>query len=171
MSGTRRRRAAAAVLVLLCCLLTACGQQKQSQLRIGDSAPHFTLRDLDGNQVSLADYTGYPVVLRFILTDCKFCRADSPFFNRQYVRYGKLGLGMLYIESLGVNPSVLEAFVRELAVTFPVLRDSGGEVAAKYRIRTLPQTVVLDPEHKIAAAMLGSVSEQELEELLSPYFR
>jgi hypothetical protein len=34
----------------------------------------------------------------------------------------------------------------------------------------LPQTIVLNPEHKIAAAILGGVSEQELDALLSPHF-
>lgn len=170
MNG-RRLKARAVALILLCLLLTACGQEGRPGLRIGDSAPRFTLSDLDGKPVSLADYTGRPVVLRFILTDCSYCRADSPFFNRIYARYGTQGLGMLYIESMGIDPSVLEAFARELAVTFPVLRDSGGEVAAAYRVKALPQTVVLDPEHDIAAAILGGVSEQELEALLAPFFQ
>ena len=174
-SGSRtsgvRRGVSAAALILLFFLIAACGREGQSPLRIGDSAPQFTLPDLDGKPVSLADYAGHPVVLRFILTDCKYCRADSPFFNRLHARYGTQGLGMLYIESLGVDTAVLESFVRELAVTFPVLRDSGGETAARYRVKALPQTVVLDPEHNIAGAILGGVSEQELQALLSPYLR
>jgi len=159
------------VSLLIIFLLAACGQEKQAPVQIGGSAPQFTLRDLEGNSISLSDYSGSPVVLRFILTDCKYCRADTPSFKRLHSRYGQQGLGMLYIDSQGVDPSFLQGFARELAITFPLVRDTGGEVAAKYKVRALPQTIVLSPEHKITAAILGGVSEQELEALLSPYFK
>lgn len=171
MNGDRRRTASAIASLLIIFLLAACGQEKEAPVQIGDSAPPFTLLDLAGNTISLSDYSGSPVVLRFILTDCKYCRADTPAFNRLYSRYGQQGLGMLYIDSLDVDPSLLEGFARELAITFPLARDTGGEVAARYTVRALPQTIVLSPEHKIAAAILGGVSEQELDALLSPHFQ
>jgi peroxiredoxin len=158
------------VLLLVIFLLAACGEEKQPRVQIGDSAPQFTLRDLDGRAVSLSDYRGSPVVLRFILIDCKYCRADTPAFKQVYARYGEQGLGMLYIESMGADPAVLEAFAGNLALTFPTLRDGGGEVASRYTVKAMPQTIVLDPEHTITAAILGGVSEQELRELLAPYF-
>ncbi|MDD3620508.1 MAG: TlpA disulfide reductase family protein [Desulfobulbaceae bacterium] len=165
-----RRRPPIFVLLMIIVLLAACGQEKQPPVQIGDSAPQFTLRDLDGNPVSLSDYRGAPVVLRFILIDCKFCRADTPAFKQMYAKYGGQGLGMLYIESMGADPAVLEAFADSLALTFPTLRDPGGDVAARYKVRALPQTIVLSPEHTIVAAILGGVSEQELQALLEPYF-
>jgi len=165
------RRASSLVFFLLIFLLAACGQEKQGPVRIGGSAPQFTLRDLDGNSISLSDYRGSPVVLRFILTDCKYCRADTPSFKRLYSMYGDRGLGMLYIDSLDVDPSVLEGFAGELAIPFPMVRDTGGEIAARYKVRAMPQTIVLSPEHKIAAAILGGVSDEELHALVSPYFK
>jgi peroxiredoxin len=167
---TDRRRPPVIVLLLLIFLLAACGEEKQPRVQIGDSAPQFTLPDLEGKSISLSDYSGSPVVLRFILIDCKFCRADTPAFKQVYARYGEQGLGMLYIESMGADPAVLEAFAGNLALTFPTLRDVGGEVASKYTVKALPQTIVLSPEHKITAAILGGVSEQELQALLAPYF-
>ena len=44
-------------------------------------------------------------------------------------------------------------------------------VSMSYKVKALPQTIILDPQHKIIAAILGGVSEQELNGLLSPYLR
>ena len=135
--------------LMLSALLTACGDDQADKLKIGDKAPAFSLQDLDGNRISLSDMKGSPVILRFFLTDCKFCRADTPVFNDFYTRYHKKGLQVLYIDSLGVDPKVVNTFVKELGILFPVARDHGGKVSARYNVRALPQTIVLDPDHKI----------------------
>ena len=158
------------VCLLLSMLFTACSQENVKKLEVGDSAPVFSLQDLDGNTFNLSDLKGSPVLLRFFLTDCKFCRADTPVFNDFYTRYHKKGLQVLYIDSLGIDQKVVKAFVKELGIVFPVAQDIGGTVSSSYSVRALPQTIVLDPEHTIIAAILGGVSEPELTQLLSPYF-
>lgn len=158
------------VLVVLFLSITACSQEKGKKLAVGDSAPGFSLQTLDGDNISLSEMQGSPVLIRFFLTDCKYCRADTPIFNEFYTRYKDKGLGVFYIDSLGVDTKVVRSFVKELGILFPVAQDRGGEVTAKYLVRALPQTIVLDPEHKITAAILGGVAEQELSQLLSPYF-
>jgi len=158
------------IFLLLPMLLTSCSQEKGKKLEIGDSAPTFSLQDLDGEVFNLSDLKGSPVLLRFFLVDCKFCRADTPVFNDFYTRYHKKGLQVLYIDSLGIDQKVVKAFVKELGIVFPVAQDVGGTVSSSYNVRALPQTIVLDPEHMIIAAILGGVSEPELTQLLSPYF-
>ena len=160
------------VLLLLALItLTGCGDNSPASLQIGDPAPTFTVQRLDGKTISLADYQGSPVVVRFFLTDCKFCRADTPILNDYYARYSSKGLRVLYIDTLGIDQVALETFVRELAIKFPVARDVDGKATASYRVRALPQTIVLSPDHKIIAAILGGVSEPELNRLLSPYLK
>lgn len=156
------------VASILLCTLSACGQEKVKKLEVGDSAPVFSLPDLDGNLFNLSEMKGSPVLLRFFLTDCKYCRADTPVFNDFYTQYQQQGLKVIYIDSLGIDPKVVKAFARELGILFPVAQDRGGEVTSKYMVRALPQTIVLDPEHRIIA-ILGGVSEPELNQLLSPY--
>ena len=149
--------------------MAACGSEKKNSLEIGDLAPGFTLPDLQGNEISLSDYQNSPVIIRFFLTDCKYCRADTPVFNEYYTRYGQKGLKIVYIDSLDSDPKLLETFKKELAIEFPVLVDKGGSVSAKYNVRAMPQTVMLDPQHRIIAAILGGVSEEELHNALGPY--
>jgi peroxiredoxin len=154
---------------LLVLFLSGCETEQQSALQIGDSAPGFTLQDLEGNDISLADYKGSPVILRFFLTDCKFCRADTPVFNEYFSRYGSQGLRILYIDSLDTSTKVIAAFRDELDIPFPILVDSGGKTARDYKVRALPQTIILNPQHAIIAAILGGVSEEELNRTLAPY--
>lgn len=159
------------VLLSLLVVLAGCKTDSPASLKIGDPAPPFTVQGLDGKVISLAEYQGSPVVVRFILTDCKYCRADTPVLNDYYTRYAAKGLRVLYVDTLGVEQGTLENFVKELAIEFPVARDVSGKVAASYKVKALPQTIVLSPDHKIIAAILGGVSEPELNGLLSPYLQ
>jgi len=167
----RRRSLVFRVLLLSLVVLAGCNADSPANLKIGDSAPAFTVQSLEGNVISLADYQGLPVVVRFILTDCKYCRADTPVLNDYYARYGAKGLRVLYVDTLGIERATLEAFARELDIRFPVARDVSGRVAASYKVKVLPQTIILSPDHKIIAAILGGVSEPELNRVLSPYLQ
>lgn len=47
-------------------LLTACsGNSTQNEIEIGNTAPDFTLTSSDGDEVSLSEYQGQPVLLFF----------------------------------------------------------------------------------------------------------
>jgi peroxiredoxin len=158
------------ILALTAMCIVSCSNEEKA-VKIGDNAPEFTVRDLDGNEISLADYSGSPVILRFFLTDCKFCRADTPIFNRYFSRYESQGLKIFYLDSLDIDRKILAAFRQELAIPFPVVLDTGGNVAKSYHVRAMPQTILLSSEHKIIAAILGGVSEEELNRALAPYIR
>lgn len=155
---------------LLILVYSCSPREEKAALKVGDAAPDFTVTDLDGTVFSLSEAMGSPVILRFFLTDCKFCRADTPVFNDYYGRFAAQGLRILYIDTLGLDRKTLKTFREDLEIPFPVAPDSDGKVAAAYSVKALPQTVVLDPQHKIIAAILGGVSEAELKQLLSPYF-
>jgi peroxiredoxin len=159
------------VLLLSFVVLAGCSESSAPALKIGDPAPAFTVQSLEGKAISLVDYQGSPVVVRFILTDCKYCRADTPVLNEYYSRFAAKGLRLLYVDTLGIDRGTLEAFARELDIKFPVARDIDGKIAASYKVKALPQTIVLSPDHKIIGAILGGVSEPELNRLLSPYLR
>ncbi len=153
----------------LALLLSSCSPEKQA-LKLGDDAPSFETTTLAGAAFSLASQRGKPVVLRFFLTDCPYCRADTPVFNDYYEDHRDLGLVMLYINSKAPAEEAA-AFARELSIPFPVLNDENGRIAASFQVKAMPQTIVLDPEHRIRAAMLGGVSREELDSLLTAYFQ
>jgi len=158
-------------LCSLSLLLAACSGSDQTakRLKIGDPAPDFSGTDLNGQPVSLAAYKGKPVILRFWSTDCKFCRADTPIFNQYFEKYRQAGLRVVYVNRNSEEATVRQ-FVADLEIGFPVLIDTDGAISTRYNIKVEPQTIVLSPDHRILAAILGGVSEQELKNLLGEYF-
>ncbi len=146
--------------------LTGCGQSQPSgKIEIGGPAPDFAGVDLQGNPFALADFAGKPVIIRFWSTECKFCRADTPVFNEVYAKFHDKGLQMAYVNTLS-NLQQVNEFVADLAIMFPVIMDTNGDIARSYHVKLVPQTIIIDKTHTIAAAILGGVSEVEIMDLL-----
>ncbi len=69
----------------------------------------FVLEDLTGKTIQLSSLVNRPVVIRFFITDCKFCKADTPVFNKYYNRHKDQGLMILYITTT-TNRAQVEKF-------------------------------------------------------------
>ena len=158
------------MVLLFCCtfFLVGCGQEPPKLLTMGGQAPTFTINDLQGQEVSLAQYEQRPVVLRFFLPDCKYCRADTQVFNAYYRMHKDKGLGVIYINT-DPQPEEVQKFVDDLEIVFPVVLDPERKIADPYRVHVVPQTIILDPEHRVIGAILGGVSREELDNLLLPF--
>jgi len=157
----------AVVAVLL--LLFACEPSKPNgSLQVGDKAPDFIVTDMAGGKISLQEWAGKPLILRFWSTDCVYCRADTPIFNEYFNKYKDKGLRVVYLNT-GASQEEISQFVSDLTIPFPVVMDEGGAVAALYRVKIVPQTIIIDPDQKIVAAVLGGVGKAELQKMLGKY--
>src|SRR5271167_4426157 len=65
----------------------------------GKAAPKFTLVDLSGKKVSLADYKGKAVLLNFWATWCGPCKIEIPWLVKLRDQYKSQGFEVLGIES------------------------------------------------------------------------
>ena len=157
------------VLAVALLLLSSCSGESSKTIRVGDTIAAFSGTDLAGKTFSLASLKGKPVIMRFFLTDCQYCKADTPVFNMFYNKYRQKGLEIVYINNNGANTEEVQTFVRELKIDFPVIYDPAGKIAKQYNVKIQPLTMVLSPEHKLLAALLGGVSEAELNEILHQY--
>lgn len=140
-----------------------------SELRVGEVAPDFALRALDGTLVKLSDYRGEKnVILNFWATWCPPCREEMPDFERIYQEHANqlVVLGVNLLES----PDDIRRFLRnEVGVTYPILLDRKGEVAQGYRLFTQPTTFFIDEEGRFVAiggqlGKFGAFTSQELEQ-------
>jgi peroxiredoxin len=155
---------------LMARLLLGCDRQTPpAPLNLGDTAPDFAAKDLDGKVVVLSSLGEGPVILRFFETNCRFCKADTPVFSEFYNKHRDRGLRILYVGSFYENEQSLRSFARELGTDFPVILDNGAKLADLYGIKAYPQTLLLGPGRKILAALLGGVGEGELTEILGKY--
>ncbi len=159
------------VFSLLAALFLAGCDQHPKRLAIGDPAPDFSAVDIQGRPVRLADWRGRPVIIRFFYPDCRYCRADTKVFNDFYQRFHGQGLEILYINTKPQSADLLGDFAAELNIKFPIVVDTDGSLARRYFVQVVPQAIILSPEHRIASAIMGGVSGEELEELLGKYFQ
>lgn len=158
-----------ATLLLFLFMITGCGNN-QKRLQIGDQAPIFATEDINAQPVDLKKMQGNPVVIRFFVTDCKFCKADTVVFNEYYEKFKAKGLNVIYITTT-TDRKVVRAFADDLKIKFPVVIDTQEKISQQYNVKAVPQAIILTPEHKILTAILGGVSEAELEELLGAYLQ
>lgn len=135
----------------------------------GKPAPNFTLKTLDGQEVSLADFAGKPVLINVWATWCPPCRAEMAAIQAAYDKYSKKGLVVL-----GINFSVqdsrpdVETFVKGLKLTFPILMDETGNVSSgQYGVHALPVSFFIDSKGVIQRTQFGTMLPTELEEYLS----
>lgn len=160
-----------AVFFILLVLFSGCVQEEKEQnLQLGDPAPDFAVKDLEGKVIVLSNLTGNPVILRFFETGCRFCKADTPAFSEFYHKYKGHGLQLIYIGSFYESAEALGRFIDELEIDFPVAMDEGARLADLYDIRVYPQTLFISPDQKIVAAILGGVGQAELQEIVGKYF-
>ena len=71
------------------------------------------------------------------------------------------------IQFVGINvknsPTEVSSYMAENNMTFPVVLDEQGEVAALYRVRGFPTTFFIDSNGKIAAIKIGALTQETLE--------
>jgi peroxiredoxin len=126
-------------------------------------APDFRLDTLEGETVSLADFSGRPVLVNLWASWCSPCRAEMPAMQRIYEDYKDHGLAILAVNASDQDslPSA-QAFVESLGLTFPILFDRGGEVSTAYELRALPTSFFIDGEGIIRAVVVGGPMSEAL---------
>jgi peroxiredoxin len=124
-------------------------------LKKGTPAPPFRLSVLGGGELDLGSLRGRIVVVNFWATWCPPCVAEMPSLERLYRTLGKEGLAVVGI-SVDEDEAVLRSFVETHGLTFPILRDPGGRVAAAaYRVTGYPMTFELDAEGVLREIYVG----------------
>jgi len=123
-----------------------------------DQAPGFTLPDLDGQQVSLADFSGQTVVLNFWATWCGPCRFEIPAFSE--FADENPDIPVLGIAVDGTTPELRRAS-KELGITYPVLI-ADASTKASYGVETLPTTVVVGEDGAVRYAHAGLMLQPQL---------
>jgi thiol-disulfide isomerase/thioredoxin len=79
---------------------------------IGDTAPSFTLENLDGTPISLSDYHGHVVILEFWQTSCPDCRAAMPHLRDLYSQYKDAGLVWVGV-NLNHDPEITRTYLKD----------------------------------------------------------
>ena len=145
-------------------------ENKGYALKQGTVAPAFSLPSLAGSPVALQSFRGKLVVVNFWATWCPPCVAEMPSLERLHRTLGGEGLQVLGV-SIDEDEGALRKFVAARAVTFPILRDPGGRIAAgDYRTTGWPETFVIDAAGVLKEQYVGP-SEWDTPEAIEHFRR
>ena len=117
-------------------------------------APSFSLKDLDGNQITLSALKGKPILMIFFASWCPGCKEEIPLFEK--FSAGKRNpLTILTLAIDGEKEKKVQRFVKGLKITLPVLLDVKEKVARTYGVKMVPTTFLIDGEGLMVGMIVG----------------
>lgn len=120
----------------------------------GKLAPDFLLKTLEGGEIRLSDLRGQGVIVNLWATWCGPCKKEMPQFIAAYDRYQADGLEVIAV-NLQESHSIIQPFVDDFGMDFPVALDKRGAVSDRYRIIGLPTTYFVDRRGEIRSVFQG----------------
>jgi thiol-disulfide isomerase/thioredoxin len=125
---------------------------------------------LDGGGWALGSLKGQVVVLNYWATWCAPCRIETPNLQKVYTAWKPKGVNFVGIDVKEANRSPVRAFVKDNAVTYPIVFDEGAKTALQIGhlpLQGLPNTIVIDKQGRVAAVYVGNVLPADLEPVLA----
>lgn len=123
--------------------------------RVPEMAPDFALPNLAGQAVRLSAYRGQVVLVNLWATWCPPCRDEMPSMEALHQRFKDKGFVLLAVSEDEGGRAVVEPFVEQMKVTFPVLLDTQGEVGRKYGVWGFPESFLVDRDGRIVERVIG----------------
>jgi peroxiredoxin len=140
-------------------------------LRPGDIAPEleveradgttFTLTDLDGKPVRLADLRGKLVWLNFWATWCPPCQSETPVLRDMADRYGDRGLEIVGIAVQETTVDDVRAYTERYGIDYTIAFDASADIFHLYRVFALPTQVLIGPDGRILEVVNGPMSDAD----------
>ena len=162
------------LIILICCVMAACGLGAavfwigsqsgdfifRAAPQTGQLAPNFQLETIEGENITLNDFHGKPVMVNFWAIWCGPCIGEMPIIQERYQQHYP-DLVVLAIEE-GGNSVAVRDFIAESNFSFLVL--TGSElVVREYNIHAYPTSFFIDQHGLIQSVVVGNLSGPALD--------
>jgi peroxiredoxin len=162
------------IFVLLMFIFFSCNQSGNTS-NYDNTAPDFSLPNLNNELVSLSDFKGKVVLIDFWASWCRPCRSANKKLVRLYDKYKSKNFEIIGVSLDGINSQNnaskdwIEA-INEDKISWPnvsELKGWGTYLIDLYNVRSIPHAVLIDKNGKIIAEKISiKTLEKELEKIL-----
>jgi peroxiredoxin len=149
-------RSSILVTAIIMIVLTA-GLQAQTVyennylVKVGDTAPDFTIREAGGTSYKLSDLRGKVVMLQFTASWCSVCRKEMPFIEEEiWIPGKKLGLAVIGIDRDEPGETV-KKFAADMKITYPLALDPGADIFGMFAEKQagVTRNIIIDRKGRI----------------------
>lgn len=155
------------MIVFLVISFSQAGAQTVTPPRVGAPLSNFTLVDVQGNHVKLADHKGKVILVNAWATWCPPCRAEMPDLNAYYQAHQKDGFVVLAVNA-GDSQSAAASFAQGTGLAFPVLLDPDLRLLDGLGIRSFPTSIVVGRDGRVKTIHVGMFDPQTLDAEVTP---
>ncbi len=131
----------------------AIGPERKGHPLEGTAAPAYAAQDLEGNDVSLSDHLGRPVLFHIWASWCTVCEAEEPILAELYDRYGD---DVAFV-SVSIDGTSYEDAMRAEARDWPYENwwDPDDEVRPLFQVSYQPVTIFIAGDGTIDSVWQG----------------
>jgi thiol-disulfide isomerase/thioredoxin len=134
----------------------------------GEPAPDFKLTDVaTGQDISLSDYAGRPVLVNFWATWCPPCRLEMPWLQAAQDQHAHTGFTVLAVNAgervpLDQVQVAIQSFRDEYGLTFPLVHGDGTyAIQSDWGVWGLPASFLVDSRGQVVDTQIGVYASQE----------
>lgn len=129
--------------------------------QVGEVAPSFSLRTLDGDRFDLVEYRGKKSVhLIFWATWCSVCKHEIPEIKNAFNKYNDNVAVIAINVSIRDSIAKVHRYVSKYKLPYPIAFDEGAKVTRLYGVMGTPTQIIIDRQGIIRYR--GSVTPKDL---------
>lgn len=145
-------------IVFLFGLLIALQIPGFAEVKTGEEAPDFTLKSIEGKDVSLSDYKGKIVVLEWFNSECPFVKKHYKNGDMQALQSKYAAKGVVWLTINSTNPEHANFFTDEQTKDLvkkqkirstTMLPDPDGDVGKDYGAKSTPHMFIVDAKGNV----------------------
>ncbi len=144
------------IVVIILSTLFSCNKSSDSEIpgedeigiKVGQTAPGFTLSDKNGIEINLNDFKGKMVLVDFWASWCSYCRAENPELVSLYSEYKDKGFEIIGISIDTDRNDWLKAIDDDGIEYIQVIDQNGFEspIVDQYGVSSIPSMFLLDQD-------------------------